>query len=547
MSRFSRRAARFLRPVSAVTLAVMLLATAGLTIGANRLVDDQENRLIKERANEVALLLSVGLSNITTEINSLTTLVRSDGPSVFATEASSFAPTGLNLPSWALLRSTPSGYTVVSAVGPALRVGQSIDPVAAKALAAHVNTKGVVATPIFKTGGGRTLAFSRSISDSLVVYRQTVIGPVRVPLQIGNFAFTDLQVVLYAAPTADSTQVLTSTTSLPLHGTVKYVPFVAGQSKWLLGVSSAQPLVGRLSEDVPWAVMVAGLAVTGLVFAIMELVARRRDAAVALYQGEHRFAETMQRHLLPSVPEIAGLDIATRYVAASNNQLVGGDWFDVFTLEDGSTAVVIGDVVGHDVTAAQAMAQIRAALRAYAWEGDNPARVIERLGRLVEAFSITPLVTVLFGVVSLPDGRAARTFRWSNAGHLPPLLRTPPDRVSELRAGSAILLGAPRLQRAAEAEITLEPGATLVLYTDGLVERPTESLDDSIRDLGQVLRAQPDSATADEVCEAVLAVKVTDQQRDDVALFVLRTTTSGSAGEAVGIPPTANTGRGVPV
>ena len=142
-----------------------------------------------------------------------------------------------------------------------------------------------------------------------------------------------------------------------------------------------------------------GLAASALVAATLEQAVRRRDAAVALYRSEHRVAETCSTGCCRRSPTVPGLDIASRYVAASDSQQVGGDWFDVFDLGDGRTAVVIGDVMGHDIEAAAAMAQIRAALRAYALENDEPAPVLERLAHLVDAFDVTGLVTVIYGVL----------------------------------------------------------------------------------------------------------------------------------------------------
>ena len=242
----------------------------------------------------------------------------------------------------------------------------------------------------------------------------------------GTAPFHDLNVVLYDGPRPDPGQVLATTTrQLPPKGAVQYVPLPVGSTHWLLAVSSPHPLAGTVAASGPWVALAVGVIGSVLVASVLEQVVRRRDAAVALYRSEHRVAETLQYKLLPTLFATPGLDVASRYVAASDGQQVGGDWFDVFDLGRGDTAVVIGDVMGHDIEAAAAMAQVRAGLRAYAWEGGEPADVVDRLARMVDAFSVTGLVTVVYGVLGAPDDDGGRRFRWANAGHLPPLVQGP--------------------------------------------------------------------------------------------------------------------------
>ena len=168
------------------------------------------------------------------------------------------------------------------------------------------------------------------------------------------------------------------------------------------------------------------------------------------------------------------------------------------------------------------MAQVRASLRAYAWEGGEPASVLERLARLVDAFSVTGLVTVVYGVLGPPDEKGARWFRWANAGHLPPFVRSPDGRVHELRGGRSGVIGAPGDEHRGQDERVVPAGSLLVLYTDGLVERPGAAITDCIERLRASLQ-HPDGATsADDVCDFILRTRPADQTRDDIALVVLR-------------------------
>jgi serine phosphatase RsbU (regulator of sigma subunit) len=207
---------------------------------------------------------------------------------------------------------------------------------------------------------------------------------------------------------------------------------------------------------------------------------------------------------------VPGLDIASCYVAASDSQQVGGDWFDLFDLEGGRTAVVIGDVVGHDIEAAAAMAQVRAALRAYAVEDDGPLPVVERLAHLVDRFDVAGLVTVVYGVLGAPTSGGARQFDWANAGHPSPLVVLPNGQVQELGEGRSRVIGAPGSEPRDQGRALLSAGSFLLLYTDGLVERPGTDLSVSC------LEQQPPGRSANELCAAVLAAKPIDQTRDDM-------------------------------
>ena len=155
-------------------------------------------------------------------------------------------------------------------------------------------------------------------------------------------------------------------------------------------------------------------------------VGRRAGLAVdniRLYSAEHAAAETLQRSLLPVLSEVPGLELCAHYLPSSSAGAVGGDWYDVLELPDGATGVAIGDVMGHDLSAAAAMGQLRSVLRSYAWEGDRPAQVLDRLNRLVQGLDMAQLATCVYARLTRVDGGGELV--WSNAGHLSPLVRLP--------------------------------------------------------------------------------------------------------------------------
>ena len=188
-------------------------------------------------------------------------------------------------------------------------------------------------------------------------------------------------------------------------------------------------------------------------------------------------AETLQRSLLPErLPELPGLSIAARYVAGSADAQVGGDWYDVIALRDGHAGVAIGDVVGHGLDAAARMARLQNALRAYALEGLRPSLVLERMNGFAREVSGGPMATLLYGVVDPDEGR----LRLATAGHPPVLVIGPSGDAYFAEGPAGSPLGVVPFPSYEESTIPLVPGSTVLLYTDGLVERPEAPLDEGL-------------------------------------------------------------------
>jgi PAS domain S-box-containing protein len=243
-----------------------------------------------------------------------------------------------------------------------------------------------------------------------------------------------------------------------------------------------------------------------------------------LYQREHEVAEALQRSLLPALPDVEGLDIAKTYLPGSSSAQVGGDWYDLFRLPDGAVGIAVGDVMGHDLTAAAAMGQLRSVLQSYAWQGSPPAVVLDRLDQLVQGLDMAQLATCVYGRLELPGFGQDGVLRLSNAGHLPPALRRGDGHVRLLRSSVSLLVGAALGIERDETEEAVGPGTVLVLYTDGLVEHRERDLDDGLALLEQTLAEAPDG-TAQEVLDTIVSRLVgTDPLDDDVAVLVVRVT-----------------------
>lgn len=234
-----------------------------------------------------------------------------------------------------------------------------------------------------------------------------------------------------------------------------------------------------------------------------------------------RLAEGLQRSLLTGLPAPDRVELCARYVPAADEAQVGGDWYDAFRVGDDTLCLVIGDVTGHDHRAAVQMAQVRNILRgvAHAVVGP-PAAVLEALDRALRDLAVdTVVTTVLATLTEGPDG-SPPTLRWSSAGHPPPLLLHADGRVEHLDGTPDLLLGIRASTGRHDHEDALPSGSTLVLYTDGLVERRGEHLGTGLarlRDSAAALAGLP----LDELCSTLLA-RQSHGHEDDVALIAVR-------------------------
>jgi GAF domain-containing protein len=280
---------------------------------------------------------------------------------------------------------------------------------------------------------------------------------------------------------------------------------------------------------------------TGEDLSLLVQVADRAGLAIdnaQLYQGQRRMAETLQRALLSPPAQPDDLHVEVRYVPAAEAAQVGGDWYDAFVQPGGSTVLVIGDVMGHDRHAAAAMSQVRTLLRGIAvTTGGSPAEVVSSLDGALASLGVEAMATaVVVRLEQTPEELAAGVtrVRWTNAGHLPPVLVEPDGTVRELRgAGPEMVLGVLPDTPRTDAVVTVPRGSTLLLYTDGLVERRGEHLQDSIDRLVPLVaellpEAQARAATGDGVAvdvvllaDELLARSLPGAPQDDVALLIV--------------------------
>src|SRR3954453_12560775 len=245
-----------------------------------------------------------------------------------------------------------------------------------------------------------------------------------------------------------------------------------------------------------------------------------------LFGQQQQMAETLQRSLLTDPQEPDHAEIVVRYLPAAEAARVGGDWYDAFLQASGATTLVIGDVVGDDTAAAAAMGQVRSLLRGIAAYSDaGPAEVLRGLDSAMAVLQIDTLATAAvarFEQTADERRRGVTRMVWANAGHLPPLALHPDGSVAVLADWKAdLLLGVDAHVDRAESVVTLDRGSTVLLYTDGLIERRDADLDTGLERLRTHL-AELSDLPLQQLCDELIARLVDGKPEDDVAVVAVR-------------------------
>jgi serine phosphatase RsbU (regulator of sigma subunit) len=518
---------------------IVFLVGAALTVAVSwvtlTVVNHNERRLLRVQAEQAGEVITAALPNSAVPLQSSLDVARAtDGdPAKFVSSIGTSVGTKNEFVNAELWRESNGSVVEVAHVGtPPMGTAAEVRAVVDSALSGRTFiVKGFLAS------SDRRIAYAYGTSGSPVnfaVYAERAIPPARRTAIGKNSAFSDLNFAIYLGnTTAESALVTTSFAHLPVTGLSDTIRVPYGSSSLTTVVAPSGQLDGALAGQLPWIFAVLGAAITLLLAWGTERLVRRRHVAERdageirslygelgqLYGQQRDVAETLQHALLPPrTPDIDGIQFAVRYVAGAHGVDVGGDWYSAIQVDETHFAFVVGDVSGRGVSAATVMASLRYTIRAYAFEGHNPSRILEVCAQHVRTLEDGHFATVLVGVADL----STNEITIANAGHLNPLV---------IDAGGAHFLetrlGLPlgvRDSRYEEATFPVQPGMTLVGFTDGLVERRGESIDVGLE------RLRRSAETPDLSVEQLLTKLITDLadegSEDDIALLAIRWVTA---------------------
>jgi len=366
-----------------------------------------------------------------------------------------------------------------------------------------------------------------------VVYGERAVPANRRSRVDQNSAFADLNYAIYLGKGTDAAALSTTNVDpadLPLMDPTFRTEVPFGDTVLTLVMSPRTHLGSSLSQRLPIILGVGGVLLTVIAALVArQLVRARSDAESSsetttallervdlLYEQQRDLFVRLQRALLPQViPNIPKIEIASQYVAGAQGVDIGGDWYSVIGVDDDRFAFVVGDVSGHGVDAVAVMAHARFTLRAYLVDGDSPQQALEKCSRQFDIAVDEHLITAVVGIGNWRTGE----FVMANAGHPPPLLVTA-DQVDYLETPVGPPLGIGRSSYKS-ATFTMPQNSTLILYTDGLIERRTEDIDAGMQRLTTVVTPIAGDPL-DSLLDQVLTSLRDEDAADDIAVLALR-------------------------
>jgi serine phosphatase RsbU (regulator of sigma subunit) len=516
-------------------MTIGLAITAALTWVAWSQDNQNEHHLLHLRAEEAGLVVTGVLPGIETPLASASELADStQGSAVqftrFMTPYVGKHGPFVSVSLWPLTIPSTRPVAVVGAT-PFIeqRPAEELALLASSSKAPVLNVAGLLGMSANRLGYAYAAA---GTSGRYAVYAESSV-PRNRRLQIAsNSAFSGFNYALYLGRTQRSRALLASTVShLPFTGmsAATSVPF--GNSAFTLVMSPKAPLSGSLAAALPWVIAITGVILSLLAAILAErLLRQRRDAQYLvarldraatenerLYANQRHVAESLQRALLPQVlPALAGTRTAVRYKPGSQDLEIGGDWYDVIPLHDARALIVVGDVSGRGLQAANVMASLRFAIRAYAAQHDEPDEILTKLSTLVDLEESGHFATVLCVLIDTDQ----RQITIANAGHLPPLLLNGSGG-EILPTDVGLPVGVGSESRYVAVTTPMPDDATLMMFTDGLIERRGESLDVGLERLREMAGSQS-TVALEELLDAVVEKLTADLTDDDAALLAVQ-------------------------
>jgi serine phosphatase RsbU (regulator of sigma subunit) len=533
----SRRRSRELYWPPVATLIIGLLVTGALVLVSHSQYVSNEKRLLKLRVSDAASLLAESLPATEASMAAAAEQADATNGNIQRFERLVTPEVGPKPTQWLTLSlwkagALGNGPLAVVGVAPKLAATPAVASrfLSAAAHSPTLNVIGLLKAPSLRIG----YAFANPAEPGgYVVYGERPLpASRRSRLQsTSQFAGLDYAVFLGKQRTAKNLLV-TSRSHLPLPSPSSYQSIPYGNTHLTLAMSSRVPLAGSLPQKLPWIIAVLG-TVLAIAAALMtlRLTQRRRGAEELadrlevtanenerLYAEQRGIAQTLQHALLPdALPQIPGIQASARYEAGEEGVEIGGDWYDVIDLDERRLLLVVGDVSGRGLRAATTMAELRYAIRAYAAQNDGPAEILTKISRLVNVSESGQLATVLCVMVDTQ----ARQLSLTSAGHLPPLLLCNGDsRYLETDVGLPIGVHEETMYRS--TTVTVPPEATVVAFTDGLVETRGESIDHGLERLRAA--ASSHDVGLPELLGRLVSEMANGGAQDDIAIVGVRWT-----------------------
>jgi len=487
--------------VAVVALATGLLVTAALAVTTLVIYDRNEDRLLGLRAKELGLVLATATVPTQTELASGSALADATGGNVARFRALLEPDVGpgrqfVSVSLWPAGSARPSG---VLGSAPRLSPSQARELFERARRSHSLSVLGLLHMP--EPGVGYAFSGSRD-GRGYVVYGETLLPADRRSRLESNTAFSDLDYAIYFGHSEQTAELLvTSLKHLPISSRRASATVAFGDRSLTLVVTPRGSLGGTFFRSLPWIVGILGAALSIAAALLADRLVRGRERAEQLaenldrlaaeneymYTEQRGIAQTLQHALLPeTLPEVRGLKVSARYVAATSGVEIGGDWYDVVAAGEHRVLLVIGDVSGHGLRAATTMASLRHATLAYAAHDPRPAALLSRLAQYVNGATHDYFATVLCVLIDVEGHRLTI----ANAGHLPPLLlENGRAEFLGITAGAPIGVGGETHYE--QTDFPVPANATLVAFTDGLVERRGEVIDTGLTRLREAAAIAP--------------------------------------------------------
>jgi serine phosphatase RsbU (regulator of sigma subunit) len=513
-----------------IALIVGLVVTAALTLTALALYDRNESRLLKLSALELSSLLSAAVPTVQTPLVAAAELADSTGGNAQRFRAFMAPEVGAgrqfqSASLWRLGVAHPTPTAVIGGAPVLASLPAQAQQFFARAKGSSLlSVTGILAS---KTPALGYLYAIPGVGNGFAAYAEGLLPKNRRSRIASGSGFSDLNYVLYLGRSRSHTDLLlTSLRHFPISGrqVSEVVPF--GDSAFTLVVSPRESLGGAFFHSLPWIIAGVGVLLTLAAALITDRLARRRAHAEQLavdldrvasenermYTEQRGIAQTLQHALLPdALPELEGLRVSARYVPAASEIDVGGDWYDVVEVDDHGVLLLIGDVSGHGLRAATTMAALRHAALAYAVQDSAPATVLAKLSAFVNSGEHDYFATVLCALIDV----RRHTVTVASAGHMAPLL-IDGDGGRYVEFHVDVPIGVASESRYHEALVTVPAHATLVAFTDGLVERRGEVLDVGLERLREA--ATGADLELDELLSSLALELASAEHHDDTAI-----------------------------